>query len=99
LCTWCIPSGTKYAPEKIGFAAGLKSAEGFPTISEAVQQIKNLDESGYKEKLRLLGEARELYTYGGAMKQIEMFLQDPFGEKGGYLRCMKHPKTERCCDD
>eukprot|EP01035_Chromulina_nebulosa_P017912 gene17912-23532_t len=25
--------------------------------------------------------------------------QDPFGVNGGNLRCINHPRTERCCDN
>ena len=47
---------------------------------------------------------RHFYTYKGVMEQIEHFMADPFdirgkgtktGTAGNYLRCIKHPRTER----
>ena len=31
--------------------------------------------------------ARELYTYAGLLEQIEKWFRDPFGPRGGLLRC------------
>ena len=49
------------------------------------------------KKIDILTEAREHFTYTGVLKQIEALMNDPFGPNGGYLRCIDHPRTERCC--
>ena len=37
--------------------------------------------------MRRVRTARELYTYAGLLNQIEKWFRDPFGPRGGYLRC------------
>jgi hypothetical protein len=39
------------------------------------------------EKMLRVKEARALYTYAGLLDQIEKWFRDPFGPKGGKLRC------------
>jgi hypothetical protein len=73
-----------------------------------VQQLKTLKQQGdYKALEKGVKEVRHFYTYKGIMEQIEHFIADPFdirgrgtktGKEGNYLRCTKHPRTERCCD-
>jgi hypothetical protein len=58
----------------------------------------------YSKLLQAVKEVRHFYTYKGVMEQIEHFMADPFdirgkgtktGTAGNYLRCIKHPRTER----
>ena len=38
-------------------------------------------------KMQKVKAARHLYTYAGLLDQIEKWFRDPFGPRGGYLRC------------
>jgi len=78
------------------------------SLQKLVQQLKTLKQQGdYKALEKGVKEVRHFYTYKGIMEQIEHFIADPFdirgrgtktGKEGNYLRCTKHPRTERCCD-
>mmetsp|Transcript_38758 Transcript_38758/g.39449 ORF Transcript_38758/g.39449 Transcript_38758/m.39449 type:complete len:127 (+) Transcript_38758:635-1015(+) len=46
--------------------------------------------NNYLYKVR---KARRFYTYIGVIRQIEDFLNDPFGVLGGYLKCAGLPPT------
>jgi hypothetical protein len=61
----------------------------------------------YAKLLDAVRDVRFHYTYAGVVHAIEEFIADPFdargkgsktGQAGNYLRCTKHPRTERCCD-
>ena len=64
--------------------------------------ILQLCEIIYKEtdetiqyKLNQVAIMRDYYTYKGLLKQIEMFLENPFGNNNGnYLRCIALPEKE-----
>lgn len=93
---WIPYQGTNLSVETFGFYSGLNDA--VRSLPNLVQQIKNLTDDQYSKKLALLQEARWHYTYPGIVNQIEKFIADPFGDKGGKLRCTHlYPKTERCC--
>ena len=64
-------------------------------LAELGNQVFCLDVD--QKKIDILTEAREHFTYAGVLKQIEALMNDPFGPNGGYLRCIDHPRTERCC--
>jgi hypothetical protein len=72
----------------------------YPTFDEVVAEIKLQQQNpgAFLEKLKAVEEVRPLYTYAGTLEQIELFIKDPLGPNGGYLRCVRHPKTLRCCD-
>jgi hypothetical protein len=74
---------------------GLTQTEN--TLPDLVRRIKNMTEEEYQQKLHNLENIRRYFTYPGIVHQIEAFLRDPFGENGGFIRCTKHPRTERCC--
>ena len=44
-------------------------------------------------KMRKVKESREFYTYAGVLNQIEKWFRDPFGPKGGYLRCKREDRS------
>ena len=48
-----------------------------------------------ENKLQKVRDARYLYTYEGLLQQIEKWFLDPFGSKGGYLRCKKDDREEK----
>lgn len=49
-------------------------------------------------KMASVKKARSMYTYAGLLNQFDKWFRDPFGPKGGMLRCMvnkngKHKST------
>lgn len=93
---WIPYQGSNISVETFGFSAGMTMTNN--TIPAAITRACTLSESEYGRKIELLADARYHYTYQGLINQINMFLRDPFGPRGGNLRCIDHPKTERCCD-
>jgi len=62
-----------------------------------VEKIRNMTAEQEAEKMMRLHEARPHFTFAGVLRQIELFMQDPFSEKEGTssLRCTPHPRTEK----
>jgi len=92
---WIPYVGTNLSVENFGFSAGLSDEK--KSLVMLADSIKNLTEVEFAHKVQLVLDARFHFTYPGVVRQIEMFIADPFGERGGNLRCTTHPKTERCC--
>ena len=90
---WIPYNGTNISCETFGYQGGLHAQE---TLHELVWRLGNETDSGYQKKLQKLIEVRKYFTYSGVVEQIEKLIKDPFGESG-YLRCIKHPHTEKCC--
>ena len=67
------------------------------SISEVVLRLAGLSPKHFSHMMPRLAEVRQHYTYEGVLRQIDLLLQDAFGPQGGYLRCVPHPQTERCC--
>lgn len=89
---WAPYPNTTIAAESFGFVYDKNS---MPAL---IDRIRNMTETEYQERVQhMIREVRPYYTYPGIMTQISLFLQDPFGSRGGYLRCTTHPRTERCC--
>jgi len=93
---WIPYQNTSIGLETYGFCAGLTAA-GENTLVEMVQQLKKLSDAEFLRKMSMLKEVRYYFTYAGVVNQIEKFFEDPFGSDGGFLRCTKHPREERCC--
>jgi hypothetical protein len=93
---WIPYQGTDISIETFGYSAGLTS--NMNNLTNLVYSIKNMTKEEYNQRLKKLESVRPYYTYKGILHQIDDFLQDPFGVNGGYLRCAKHPRNERCCD-
>jgi hypothetical protein len=92
---WIPYFGSNISIETYGFMGGLTASEN--TLIDLVHQLHNMTSEEYEAKLHRLHEVRPHFTYPGILHQIELFLRDPFGPKGGYITCTKHPRTERCC--
>jgi len=92
---WVAYHDTKFSVKEYGFLSGLTDPNN--TIENMVHQMKSLTDEQFTKKIDILTEAREHFTYTGVLKQIEALMNDPFGPNGGYLRCIDHPRTERCC--
>lgn len=104
---WIPYQGTNLSIEHFGFQRGTKSRtvklpsgeEEEQTLEGIVQELQMSDRE-YKSKLLKLHAARWHFTYPGVLHQIKLFIANPFDKhEGGQLRCIKHPKTERCCDN
>lgn len=92
---WVPYLGTNISVETFGFLVG-NATQGLVDI---VHRLKNLTEEEYQSKLTALRHVRPHFTYEGVLHQIDAFLRDPFGPHGGDLRCVSHPRHERCCEE
>lgn len=94
---WIPYEGTNISVLTYGFAGGINEYNNHTKLSKTIYAIGNLTSIEYTSKLLQLKKVRKYFTYAGVFEQINLFLIDPFGSNGGALRCIKHPKTERCC--
>ena len=78
-----------FGPADIGYVVRSNA------MSEVVQVMKKATNTTTENKLKKVKEARHLYTYEGLLQQIEKWFFDPFGPKGGYLRCKKDDRKEK----
>lgn len=93
---WIPYQGTNISAETFGLV-GRKSEDGVNTLRKLLQDVKDMTDVEYRQKLQHLLTVRNHYTYRGVFRQIAMWLNDPFGPNGGHLRCTYHPRNERCC--
>lgn len=59
-------------------------------LGELVRMLAAQSNATIYEKLRRVQTARPHYTLEGTLDQIDLFFQDPLGERGGALTCRKH---------
>jgi len=92
---WVPYAGSDVSVEAIGFssAIGGRTSSGKQPLEVLVAELKALSDMEYTAKLQKLRQARRYYTYDGILEQIEQFFEDPFGPRGGYLKCTAFPKT------
>lgn len=64
-------------------------------VTKFLHVIMNVSSRDYLRRIDKVRELRKLFTYKGVMEQIALFLQDPLGPTGGYLRCTRLPDTEK----
>lgn len=95
---WIPYEGTDLSIHTYGFSGGFSSVCNHTKIEDTVQLITKMTNETYYSKIDHLIKIRKYFTYAGLFEEIDMFLQDPFGPDGGHLRCIKHPRNERCCD-
>ena len=95
---WIPYEGTELSIHSYGFAGGLTAVYNHTKIEDTVKLIATMTNESYSLKINHLKKIRKYFTYSGLFEEIEMFLNDPFGADGGHLRCIKHPRYERCCD-
>jgi hypothetical protein len=96
---WIPYEGSDIDVHTFGFAGGLVPYGNHTIIDKTIEKISKLSRAEYQQKMEALKNVRRFYTYQGVFEQFEKFLVDPFGAKGGCLRCIDHPRTEKCCDD
>lgn len=87
---WLPYKNTNVSLEHYGYIGRMGAA------GQLIAQFRQTSEEQYQQKLQNLAEVRHLYTYEGAIQQIELFIQDPTGAvlSGGYLSCMRVPDRE-----
>jgi hypothetical protein len=86
--SWLPYQGTELALSGFGFSGKMGS------LRQLAKEMKSSTEETFIDKMQRLLEVREHYTLGGVIKQIELFLKDPLGPKGGQLRCTRVPDKE-----
>jgi len=82
---WLPYDGSPIGPKAIGFLA--KGGN----LGKLAQTLTRVTNATIHDLLDRVEKARYFYTYEGVMEQIELFLRDPLGPAGGYLRCQKIP--------
>jgi len=90
---WIPYAGTNLSADRIGLSGGLR-VEGHP-LGDMVDAVANMTVHDEQEKLERVKDARFHFTYAGLEQQISQFISDPFGPRGGNLRCTQHPRTEK----
>lgn len=63
-------------------------------LFRVMREILGTSDVDLMRRLDLVRRARRFYTYEGVLEQIDLFLLDPLGPHGGYLRCVKLPSTK-----
>ena len=76
----CFPT-SGFGPGEIGY---LIQADKATDVMAVIKSATNQSTDLMMKKVRA---ARELYTYAGLLDQLEKWFRDPFGPRGGYLRC------------
>lgn len=89
---WIPYLGTNISVEHFGFYAVLGYHNA--TIAKMIDDIANTTAEEFYRRLEYVKEVRDYYTYEGVLKEILDFMSDPFGPKGGHLRCTVLPSTE-----
>ena len=89
---WLPYRGTNISFNSLGYGLSIDGMNVTQSIWLA-QEIASLVKDPIRIEKMLLSvqSVRPYYTYDGVMKQIELFLQDPFGSQGGYLTCTALP--------
>jgi CRISPR/Cas system-associated protein Cas7 (RAMP superfamily) len=64
------------------------------SLNQLVKDLKNSSDENFQGMLNKVKTFREHYTYKGVINQIEKFLYDPLGPKGGQLRCTRVPDKD-----
>ena len=88
---WVPYEGTNLSLSTFGFAGQMGRLRA---TAKAMKRARESPES-FQTLLSNVRRAREHYTYEGVMRQIEAFLKDPFGPKGGELRCARLPDKDK----
>lgn len=82
---WIPYKGTDIDIRTYGYAA--KVGE----LDDLVSELKAIDDEKFRNKLNQVKNVRRWFTYEGVIHQIALFIHDPLGSRGGYLRCTRVP--------
>jgi hypothetical protein len=93
---WIPYPNSNISIETFGFAVRY-SEDGVDTCNKTMYALKTMTDHEYRQRLQHLLNIRQHYTYHGLMRQIALFLNDPFGPDGGHLQCTYHPFMFQCC--
>lgn len=85
---WLPYIGTNMSLTNFGYMGRLNF------LFRVMREIASTNEAQLMARLEKILLVRRLYTYEGVLEQIELFLQDPLGPLGGYLRCVPLPASK-----
>lgn len=85
---WLPYEGTEMALSTFGYVG--KMGEH----NKLAREIQQTTPEQYKQKIEQVARVRHLYTYEGVLEQIFLFMQDPQGPSGGFLRCRRFPSKD-----
>jgi hypothetical protein len=85
---WLPYQGTNISIETYGFAV-----RNSDTMEELAQKLVNISDDQYNKYIQKVKDIRYWFTYKGVIEQIRLFISDPLGKDGGYLRCTRVPDT------
>ena len=83
---WLPYQGTNISIETYGFAV-----RNSDTMEELAQKLVNISDDQYNMYIQKVKDIRYWFTYKGVIEQIRLFISDPLGKDGGYLRCTRVP--------
>lgn len=86
---WVPYLGTNISVETYGYM----SNDDANQIRETIRKVKNMSPEEYDRRIQKLREVRVHFTYEGVLEQVKLFMHDPFGPNGGYLKCTQMPET------
>jgi hypothetical protein len=85
---WIPYEGTNISFLSFGLSGRLNSLENI------FHDVAKISEEFFFNRLKKVKEVREYYTLKGVLNQIDLFFRDPFGSKGGFLRCERMPNKD-----
>ena len=86
--SWLPYSGTNASIEVYGIQVCNKA-----NMDDLASALANISDDKYSEYGERVMSIRHLFTYEGVIDQIRLFIKDPLGPTGGYLRCSRIPDT------
>lgn len=88
---WVPYDGTEKGVRYFGIVGSFEEINS--TLHQILISSKNVSDT--EKRLTHIRHIRHHYTYAGVLRQIEMFISDPMGPRGGDLRCVAVPSTVR----
>jgi hypothetical protein len=85
---WLPYEGTDISISNYGFSGKMGQ------LGELAKKLKQLPDDEFHKLQNRVKDVREHFTYEGVIRQIEAFIQDPFGPRGGHLRCVRVPDKD-----
>lgn len=89
MLTLCSLLGTELSVKEFGFVGK------FRRLQELLVHLSNVTDEDLERRLKKVQMVRYYYTNEGLMAELEQFFVDPFGPRGGHLRCTRLPNSAR----
>jgi hypothetical protein len=87
---WIPYQGTNASIDKYGFYVRNTDAVA---IDSLVAKIANISTAEYQTMTNNVAALRYWFTYKGIIEQIRLFIEDPQGNNGGFLKCTRVPDS------